>query len=129
MEIKFVCEECGKSIPVVGSKLSSQGGYPSVITLKVNHVCDETEKHCTLSEAITEVKGQMVEIAYFKKDGSFTTMRGIFNSSIKSEIGYEFFLKDVTGKGQLQPRSLIRAGISSVYLEATGFTFIIGNAV
>ncbi|MHC5062273.1 MAG: hypothetical protein ACYTFK_14545 [Planctomycetota bacterium] len=127
MEIKIVCEECGQDVPIISSKMSSVGGYPSVVTLKTNHFCPEPvpEFHCTVGEAIAECKGEVVEVAYYKKNGDFRTLIGMFPTNMKQKTGYAWFLERVVGEGQMEPRLLIRRAISSITRESDGAMFIV----
>jgi hypothetical protein len=120
MIINIICAECGEKM--VQGFAEMEDGELNLTAL--NHECKPTQKNVTLAEAIMAVENGMVELGYFKKDGSFVTMRGRFSPGIDSKIGYQFFMKCIPG-GEAHPRNLLRRGITSVYDELSEMTYII----
>lgn len=121
MNFNFKCSVCGEAINAHVSKVEN---FIDVEVTVEPHECREASQSVTLSEAIQFVDGDSVELGYFKKDGSFVTMRGYFkHRPLTAKIGYEFFLKEV---GQcFEPRNLLRRGITSIYHISRDFTYLI----
>jgi hypothetical protein len=89
------------------------------------HQCKVKEATVDLSTALTALKDEeLVQVSYYKKDGSLRHMRGYFPRKMKNRLGYAFFLE--TSADGYAPKNLIRKSISTIYRVDYDFWLIIG---
>jgi len=123
MIIKIECEKCGKRVLASSSKMSSAGGDPTTVVLRIDHDCNPTELSCSLSTAMDELQNERVEVAYYKKNGDLRTLTGFFPLSAESKVGYVYFIEEVGGSQHF--KYLIRTGITSIIRLSDDFMFIV----